>query len=114
MKFSSKHFAFLGTNFIQFIIILSNFIIKFVKKTIYFKVWLDYKSYVKQKLSANKAESKATGGGRNKMQVFTDIEETVIAKSKILNKTKKKINILINKLINRMQQWNPFVLFIFY
>ncbi|XP_017476874.1 PREDICTED: uncharacterized protein LOC108366898 [Rhagoletis zephyria] len=42
------------------------------------KVWLDYKCYIKRKLSANKAETRATGGGPNRMHNFNELEEKVI------------------------------------
>ncbi|XP_036334901.1 uncharacterized protein LOC118745545 [Rhagoletis pomonella] len=42
------------------------------------KVWLDYKCYIKRKRSANKAETRATGGGPNRMHNFNELEEKVI------------------------------------
>ncbi|XP_017467958.1 PREDICTED: uncharacterized protein LOC108360257 [Rhagoletis zephyria] len=42
------------------------------------KVWLDYKCYIKRKLSASKAETRATGGGPNRMRNFNELEEKVI------------------------------------
>ncbi|XP_055905759.1 uncharacterized protein LOC129941212 [Eupeodes corollae] len=42
------------------------------------KVWLDWKAYIKRKMTENKKESKATGGGSNKMHTFSILEESVI------------------------------------
>ncbi|XP_058817842.1 uncharacterized protein LOC131681147 [Topomyia yanbarensis] len=43
------------------------------------KVWTDFKLKTKRKLSHNRNESRATGGGKNKMQQFSSCEESVIA-----------------------------------
>ncbi|XP_054746039.1 uncharacterized protein LOC129250444 [Anastrepha obliqua] len=42
------------------------------------KVWLDWKAYIKRKLSENKREQTTTGGGRYKQHHFNEMEEEVI------------------------------------
>ncbi|XP_039968542.1 uncharacterized protein LOC120780315 [Bactrocera tryoni] len=42
------------------------------------KVWADMKSKTKKKLSQNKAEYRATGGGTNRLQGFSNTEESII------------------------------------
>ncbi|XP_036322029.1 uncharacterized protein LOC118736028 [Rhagoletis pomonella] len=42
------------------------------------KVWADMKSKTKKKMSQNKAEYRATGGGPNRLQSHTNIEEAII------------------------------------
>ncbi|XP_036320357.1 uncharacterized protein LOC118734778 [Rhagoletis pomonella] len=42
------------------------------------KLWLDWKAYIKRKLSENKKEQAATGGGRNRQHHFNELEEEVI------------------------------------
>ncbi|XP_017465223.1 PREDICTED: uncharacterized protein LOC108358411 [Rhagoletis zephyria] len=42
------------------------------------KAWLDWKAYIKRKLSENKKEQAATGGGRNRQHHFNESEEEVI------------------------------------
>ncbi|XP_067633796.1 uncharacterized protein [Eurosta solidaginis] len=41
------------------------------------KVWSDFKSAVKKKLAHNKREMQATGGGENRQQLLTSLEEDV-------------------------------------
>ncbi|XP_055589806.1 uncharacterized protein LOC129741987 [Uranotaenia lowii] len=43
------------------------------------KVWSDLKSNLKKKLSHNRQEQRATGGGPNKMCLLTDLEERIAA-----------------------------------
>ncbi|XP_049316751.1 uncharacterized protein LOC125779435 isoform X1 [Bactrocera dorsalis] len=43
------------------------------------KVWIDWKSYIKRKLSANKKEIMSTGGGQCRLQPISPLEEKVIA-----------------------------------
>ncbi|XP_058832484.1 uncharacterized protein LOC131690598 [Topomyia yanbarensis] len=43
------------------------------------KVWTDFKLKTKRKLSHNRLESLATGGGTHKMAHFSSCEESVIA-----------------------------------
>lgn len=42
------------------------------------QVWNDHKLKVRRKLIGNKKESKATGGGPNKMANFSALEESTI------------------------------------
>ncbi|XP_039969067.1 uncharacterized protein LOC126764442 [Bactrocera neohumeralis] len=42
------------------------------------KVWVDMKSKTKKKLSQNKAEYRATGGGTNRLLGFSNTEESII------------------------------------
>ncbi|XP_055905173.1 uncharacterized protein LOC129940753 [Eupeodes corollae] len=42
------------------------------------KVWTDFKFNTKKKMSQNKVEQKATGGGPNKLHTFSQLEEAVI------------------------------------
>lgn len=51
------------------------------KETLFFtylKVWLDYKTYIKKKLSENRKNAVSTGGGPNKQKSFTPLEQSVI------------------------------------
>uniref|UniRef100_A0A0K8V1P4 Regulatory protein zeste n=1 Tax=Bactrocera latifrons TaxID=174628 RepID=A0A0K8V1P4_BACLA len=43
------------------------------------KVWIDWKCYIKRKLSANKKEIMSTGGGQCRLQRISPLEEKVIA-----------------------------------
>ncbi|XP_017475381.1 PREDICTED: uncharacterized protein LOC108365751 [Rhagoletis zephyria] len=42
------------------------------------KVWIDWKCYIKRKLSDNKKEMMSTGGGQCRLQRITPLEEQVI------------------------------------
>lgn len=46
-------------------------------RCLFFKVWINFKSNVKKKLSNNKQNSKATGGGVSMAMVLSPLEETV-------------------------------------
>uniref|UniRef100_A0A0K8VB83 Uncharacterized protein n=1 Tax=Bactrocera latifrons TaxID=174628 RepID=A0A0K8VB83_BACLA len=43
------------------------------------QVWIDWKCYIKRKLSANKKEIMSTGGGQCRLQRINPLEEKVIA-----------------------------------